>query len=330
MQTLVAANISPREVTDLSALTGVTSTGMVLPDSLFNWFYDHGFPSRAQLANISGGTDICACFGMDNPLTPVYCGGCQGPALGTAIDVYDSSIEGGPGVKGQSTSPGVPGELVAPKSFPNMPVMFWPGDEVAMKKYWDAYFGKFDNVWAHGDFVEIRPKTGQIMFMGRADGVLNPGGVRFGSAEIYNCVEKNFPKTISESVVVGQRYPSLKQFTSQSGELTISRRPRDTDESVMLFLKMQPGVPFNAKVVNDVKDAIARECSKRHVPKYIFETPEIPTTVNMKKVELPIKHIVSGRTVKPSGTLLNPQSLDYYYKFADVETVVKNGRTAKL
>lgn len=98
------------------------------------------------------------------------------------------------------------------------------------------------------------------------------------------------------------------------------------DENVILFLKMQPSVPFTPSVVQDVRDAIARERSKRHVPKYIFETPEIPTTVNMKKVELPIKHIVSGRTVKPSGTLLNPQSLDFYCRFVKVEELVGDGR----
>ena len=98
----------------------------------------------------------------------------------------------------------------------------------------------------------------------------------------------------------------------------------------MLFLKMQPGIAFGPSTVIEVKDAIAKECSKRHVPSYIFETPEIPTTVNQKKVELPIKHIVSGRVVKASGTLLNPKSLDYYYQFAKIEDVLKGNRTAKL
>lgn len=107
-------------------------------------------------------------------------------------------------------------------------------------------------------------------------------------------------------------------------------RPQDTDESVMLFLKMQPGVAFSPTVVNEIKEAIARECSKRHVPKYVFETPEIPTTVNLKKVELPVKHIVCGRVVKPSGTLLNPESLDYYYQFAKVEDIVGKERKSKL
>ena len=260
MQTLVANNIAPRDMTNLSNLKSVSSTGMVLPESLFHWFYDVAFPAHTQLANISGGTDLAGCFGMENPLTPLYVGGCQGPSLGVPIDVYDSTIEGGEGAKGQSVPIGTPGELVATKSFPNQPVMFWPGDAPAMRKLWESYFGKYDNVWVHGDFIQVHPQTKQIVFLGRADGVLNPSGVRFGSAEIYNVIEKGFPKEISDSIVVGQR------------------RPQDGDENVMLFLKMMEGVNFTPGLVEKVKESIARECSKRHVPKYVFETPEIPTT----------------------------------------------------
>ncbi|KAI9672574.1 MAG: hypothetical protein M1831_000009 [Alyxoria varia] len=256
------------------------------------------------LCNISGGTDIAGCFAGENPIEPVYSGGCQGPSLGVPVAVYDSTIEGGPGVKGKETPLGESGDLVATRAFPNMPVMFWPGDEAAKKKYWEAYFSRFDNVWTHGDYVQFHPVTGQVIFLGRADGVLNPSGVRFGSAELYSVIEQEFPKEIAESVVVGQR------------------RPKDHDESVMLFLKMQPNVAFTPSIVERVKIAIGRQCSKRHVPKYVFETPEIPTTVNYKKVELPIKRIVSGQTVKPSGTLLNPGSLEYYYQFAEVENLL--------
>lgn len=291
--------IAPRDVTNLSSLRAVTSTGMVLKEQLSEWFYDTGFPMHVQLANISGGTDIAGCFALENPLTPVYVGGCQGPSLGTPIAVYDQLNEGGKGVKGTIVENGVPGELVATKSFPNMPVFFYGED--AANKYFKAYFERFDNVWTHGDFVQIHPVTGQILFLGRADGVLNPSGVRFGSAEIYNVIETFFPQQITDSLCVGQR------------------RPEDHDESVMLFLLMAPDHKFNEQLVKDVKDVIARELSKRHVPRYIFETPEIPTTVNLKKVELPVKQIVSGVRVKPSGTLLNPQSLEYYYQFQKPE-----------
>jgi len=129
-------------------------------------------------------------------------GGCQGPSLAIRLEVYDSA-EGGPGVKGVPVPHGVPGELVATKSFPNMPVMFW-GDS-GNKKYFDAYFGHFDNVWTHGDFIQYHPTTGQVFFLGRSDGVLNPSGVRFGSAEIYTVIEKYFAKSVADSIVVGQR-----------------------------------------------------------------------------------------------------------------------------
>ncbi|KAF2403011.1 acetoacetyl-CoA synthase [Trichodelitschia bisporula] len=298
MHELQKNNISPREVADLSSLRCVTSTGMVLKDALFEWFYDVGFPPNVQLANISGGTDLAGCFGMENPLTPLYVGGCQGPSLGIAVAVYDQLVEGGKGVKGKELEHGTPGELVATKSFPNMPVLFWGSD--GAQKYFNSYFARFDDVWTHGDFIQIHPVTRQIFFLGRADGVLNPSGVRFGSAEIYNVIESFFPQ-IQDSICVGQR------------------RPQDHDETVLLFLMMVPGHKFSERLARDVQEAIARELSKRHVPRYVFETPEIPTTINGKKVELPVKQIVSGHVVKPSSTLLNPESLKFYYKFAKIE-----------
>ncbi|KUJ06748.1 acetoacetyl-CoA synthetase-like protein [Mollisia scopiformis] len=299
--------IIPKEVTDLSHLKSVTSTGMVLSDQLFEWFYDVGFPKHVHLANISGGTDLAGCFGQENPLTPVYVGGTQGPSLGTPVAVYDSLVEGGKGISGALVDHGTPGELVAPAAFPNMPVYFWNDSDGS--RYFSAYFEKYDNVWTHGDFVMIHPTTKALVFLGRADGVLNPSGVRFGSAEIYSVIEDKFPG-IADSICVGQR------------------RPQDTDESVMLFLMMKPDEKFSSRLVNEVKSAIRKELSARHVPKHVFETPEIPTTVNLKKVELPVKQIVSGKIIKPSGTLLNPKSLDYYYQFAKVEELV--GSKSKL
>ncbi|KAI9731923.1 MAG: hypothetical protein M1834_004374 [Cirrosporium novae-zelandiae] len=295
-------HIRPREITDLSNLRLVTSTGMVLSDALFEWFYDYGFPPHVQLGNISGGTDIAGALATDNPLLPVYVGGCQGPSLGTPVKVYDQLIEGGRGVKGKEVEHGTPGELVATAAFPNMPVMFW--DDKDGSKYFETYFAKFDDTWTHGDFVMIHPLTKGMIFLGRADGVLNPSGVRFGSSEIYNIIDEKYEDSVADSICVGQR------------------RPQDHDESVMLFLLMKPGVPFTRKLVNDIKTTIGEGLSKRHVPKYVFEAPEIPTTVNFKKVELPVKQIVSGMIVKPSGTLLNPQCLDYYYQFAKVEELI--------
>ncbi|KAI0550838.1 hypothetical protein F4679DRAFT_194883 [Xylaria curta] len=304
MYEIAKAGVSPRDITDLSNLKMVTSTGMVLPDQLFEWFYDKGFPSRVYLANMSGGTDIAGCFALGNPLTPVYVGGTQGPGLGLDVQLYDSLLPPGPG---KAVPDGTPGELVATKSFPNVPVYLWGDKKPAGApgtKYHSAYFARYDHVWAHGDFCVYHPITKNLTFLGRADGVLNPSGVRFGSAEIYSVIERNFADQIADSICVGQR------------------RPRDNDENVMLFLLMRPGHKFNQQLVRDVKEAIKKEMTKRHVPKYVFETPEIPTTVNLKKVELPVKQIVSGHIIKPSGTLLNPQSLDYYYQFAKVEELV--------
>ncbi|KUI52680.1 Acetoacetyl-CoA synthetase [Cytospora mali] len=301
----VAKNgLSPREMVDLSRLKMVTCTGMVLSEQLFEWFYDKGFPKHTQLGNISGGTDIAGCFGVCNPLEPVYVGGTQGPSLGTDARIYDATLPDGPG---KEVPPGTPGELVATIPFPNIPCRFWNDKEPVAtpgSKYHSAYFNRFDRVWAHGDFCSIHPVTGNITFLGRADGVLNPSGIRFGSAEIYSVIERHFADKIHDSLCVGQR------------------RPRDQDESVMLFLLMKPGHRFTKELVNKVKEAIRMDLSKRHVPKYIFETKEIPTTINLKKVELPVKQIVSGHKIKPSGTLANPQSLDYYYQFARVEELV--------
>ncbi|KAJ5976332.1 hypothetical protein N7481_010039 [Penicillium waksmanii] len=296
---LQRATIRPRETADLSSLQVVTSTGMVLRDELFEWFYDEGFPAHVRLNNISGGTDIAGCFGIGNPLSALYVGGCAGCSLGVPVEVFDSTIEGGDGTKGAPVEEGVPGELVATSAFPNMPTQFW-GDANG-KKYHGAYFERFDDVWTHGDFVSIHPITKQLVFHGRADGVLNPSGVRFGSAEIYRVIESQFSHEIADSICVGQR------------------RPSDTDERVLLFLLMKGGVLFTGELVDRVKSAIRSELSARHVPMYIFETPEIPTTVNLKKVELPVKQIVSGKRIQPSGTLLNPDSLDYYYRFVEME-----------
>lgn len=141
-------HLSPRNITDLSSLRSVVSTGMVLKDALFEWVYDVGFPAHVHLCNISGGTDLAGAFGMENPLDPLYVGGCQGPSLGTAIAVYDQLVEGGIGVKGVPVADGTPGELVATKSFPNMPVFFWGKD--GDKKYFNSYFARFDDVWTHG------------------------------------------------------------------------------------------------------------------------------------------------------------------------------------
>lgn len=183
--------ISPREHFDLSSLRKIATTGMVLAESLFEWFYDVAFPAHVHLANLSGGTDIAGSFACENPLTPLYVGGTQGPSLGIAVEVYDSNREG-TRLEKAPVADGSPGELVATNAFPNMPIGFW-GDRAGYK-YFQSYFERYDNVWTHGDFVMIHPVTKGITFLGRSDGVLNPSGIRFGTAELYSIIEQNFPQ----------------------------------------------------------------------------------------------------------------------------------------
>ncbi|KFG85095.1 acetoacetyl-CoA synthase [Metarhizium anisopliae] len=300
MTELMKKGISPRKVADLSKLRKVVSTGMVLPDQMFEWFYDEAFPPEVHLANISGGTDIAGCFVLENPLTPVHVGGCVGGSLGVPIAVYDHDLVDGS--EGKPLPAGQAGDLVATAAFPNVPLFLWNDDAPSPgKKYRGAYFDRFDGAWAQGDFCVFHPKTGGVLMLGRSDGVLNPSGIRFGSSDIYAVLERCFPAEVAESLCVGQR------------------RPSDLDERVVLFLIMRQGRTLDRKMVTSIKDTIARELTKRHVPRYVFQVPEIPVTVNGKKVELPVKSIISGKTVKPSGTLLNPGSLDFFYRFQKVE-----------
>ncbi|KAL7791397.1 hypothetical protein V8C37DRAFT_156085 [Trichoderma ceciliae] len=307
MGELMNRGIVPRDEFDLTSLKSVTTTGMVCPDQIFEWFYDRAFPAKVQLANITGGTDIAGCFAQENPLDAVYVGGCQNGSLGIPIATYDHDLPDG--------SPGTPlplgtaGDLVATAAFPNMPVFLWndgPGPAPG-PKYRAAYFERFAGVWAQGDFCAIHPHTGALIMLGRSDGVLNPSGVRFGSADIYAVLERCFAEEIAESLCVGQR------------------RPQDLDERVVLFLLMRGGRRLDSRLVRRVKETIGRELTKRHVPKYVFEILEVPVTVNGKKVELPVKSIISGKEIKPSGTLLNPQSLDHFYRYHKIEEIEEVG-----
>ena len=261
-QSIRTAGVIPRNIPGTEKLQVVNCTGMVLPSDMFRWFHsDQGFHQHTQLGNVSGGTDIAGAFGDFNPLDPVHdSGGCQCWTLGLDVRVFDSTLESvdGSPVTGRAVPDGEPGDLVCVKAFPNMPIQLW-GDDGG-KKYQSAYFERFDNVWTHGDFVQVEPATRSIIFLGRADGVLNPSGIRFGSAEVYSVIENMFADAVEDSVCVGQR------------------RKGDRDESVVLFVKMKGGKQLTAKLIGQLKESIARELSKRHVPKYIFETPEIPVS----------------------------------------------------
>ncbi|ODA79754.1 hypothetical protein RJ55_05348 [Drechmeria coniospora] len=311
MTELMKRGIIPKEAANLSKLKAVTSTGMVLPDQMFHWFYDVAFPPQVQLGNMSGGTDIAGCFVLENPLMPVHVGGCVGASLGIAIAIFDHDLPEG-STDGKPLPDGTPGDLVSTAAFPNVPLFLWDDSRPAPgAKYRDAYFSRYGNVWAQGDFCVRHPKTGALLMLGRSDGVLNPSGIRFGSADVYAVLERCFPDDVAESLCVGQR------------------RPRDMDERVVLFLVMKSGKRLDKRMVTRIKATVAEELTKRHAPQYVFEVPEIPdadhdkVTVNGKKVELPVKNIISGRTVKPSGTLLNPNSLGFFYQFQKIEDLAE-------
>lgn len=156
---------------------------------------------------------------------------------------------------------GEPGDLVGTAAFPNIPLYLWNDTTPAPgKKYTSAYFDRFPGVWSQGDFAAVHPQTGHIHILGRSDGVLNPSGIRFGSADIYAVLEGGFAKEVAESLCVGQR------------------RSQDHDEAVVLFLLMKPSVKFTAELAKQIRDRIAKELTKRHVPKYIFEVPDIPVS----------------------------------------------------
>ncbi|KAE8853512.1 hypothetical protein PTNB73_02164 [Pyrenophora teres f. teres] len=273
----------------LDKLEAIYSTGSPLAPSTFSYVYS-AFPSTINLGSITGGTDIISLFGAPNPLIPVYEGEIQGPGLGMAIAAYDYT-------GADISSTGEPGDLVCNKPFICQPVAFW-GKE-GESKYWKSYFDKFTNekkqpIWHHGDFVRFNPETGGLWMLGRSDGILKPAGVRFGSAEIYNVVLQHFPEDIADALCIGRR------------------RETDTDETVILFLKMAEGRRISPDLVDRIKMTIRKSLSARHVPAVVDECPEIPVTTNGKKVEGAVKQILCGINVKTSASVANAECLDWY------------------
>jgi acetoacetyl-CoA synthetase len=302
--------ISPRERLDLSSLRTVVSTGSTLTADVAEWFYDSGFPRHVFLNSTCGGSDLACSLISGAASMPMYAGEIQAPSLGMAVDLYDIDDERGMSV--QET--GAPGEMICKQPWPSEPGLFW--DDPSGEKYKNSYFTKYSArlyvrqhrghgqleerlIWSQGDFVSRNPVTGGFVTHGRSDGVLNPGGVRFGSAEIYYVVEKD--PAVADSVCVGQR------------------RDGDADESVILFVMMTEGHKFTRAVARRLRDAIRSKLSPRHVPKYVFQTQDIPYTVNGKKVEVLVKKVVSGKEVKISPTIANPTSVEGFRQFVRVE-----------
>lgn len=238
----------------LNSLRAIYSTGSPLAPSTFHYVYK-AF-GQINLGSITGGTDIISLFGAPCPLHPVYVGEIQVLGLGMAVQAWDYT--------GKNISKtGEPGDLVCVRPFPCQPVQFWGA--TGEKKYSSSYFEQFPGVWHHGDFIRFNPETGGLFMLGRSDGILKPSGVRFGSAEIYNLLLKHFPGQVEDALCIGRR------------------RETDTDETVVLFLKMKNEVAFTQQLVDDIKATVRKELSARHVPGIIDECPEIPVTTNGKK-----------------------------------------------
>ncbi|HVD94333.1 MAG TPA: acetoacetate--CoA ligase [Vicinamibacterales bacterium] len=271
------AGLRPRQTHRLDTVRTMTSTGSPLLPEGFDFVYEH-VKRDIHLASISGGTDIISCFVGGNPTGPVWRGEIQARSLGMAVAVFD---EHGRPVRGQK------GELVCTMAFPSMPVGFW--NDPDGRKYHAAYFERFPGVWTHGDYVELTEHDGVIIY-GRSDAVLNPGGVRIGTSEIYRQVEQ-LPDVV-ESLVIGQQW--------------------DHDERIVLFVKLRDGLTLDQLLAERIRQRIRENTTPRHVPARIVQVTDIPRTKSGKIVELAVRDVVHGRAVKNREALANPAALDQY------------------
>ena len=274
---IAKVGLEPQRTHRLAALRSVLSTGSPLMPEGFDYVYQK-LKADVCLSSISGGTDIVSCFVLGNPIGPVWRGEIQAPGLGMAIEVFD---ENGKSVVGEK------GELVCTKPFPSMPVGFWNDPDGA--KYRAAYFEKFPNVWRHGDWCEITRHGGMIIY-GRSDAVLNPGGVRIGTAEIYRQVEA-FDEVV-EAIVIGQEW--------------------EGDVRVVLFVKLREGVVLDDALIVRIKKRIRDNTTPRHVPAKVLQVADIPRTKSGKIVELAVRDVVHGRAVKNVEALANPEALEHF------------------
>lgn len=274
-------DLAPVNTHRLDSLRTVLSTGSPLAPESFDYVYRNVKPDVC-LSSISGGTDLISCFVLGNPLLPVWRGEIQSRGLGMAVEVYD---EDGKPVRGQK------GELVCTKPFPTMPIGFWNDPDGS--KYRRAYFAKYPNVWCHGDYVELTEHDGMIIY-GRSDAVLNPGGVRIGTAEIYRQVEK-LPEVV-ESLVIGQQWPPESR----------------ADVRVVLFVRLRDGLVLDDALIAKIKQTIRDNATPRHVPAKVLQVPDIPRTKSNKIVELAVRNVVHGEPVKNMEALANPEALEHF------------------
>ena len=271
---LEKSGVVPAAEHSLASLQTLLSTGSPLPHEGFEWVY-RAFKSDLHLASISGGTDIVSCFVGGVPTLPVYAGQIQAPGLGMATEIWNDA---GMSVAGEK------GELVCTQAFPSCPVGFWQDPDGS--KFHDAYFSHWPDVWAHGDYGEVTPEGGYIIY-GRSDAVLNPGGVRIGTAEIYRQVER--VAEVLESVVVGQIWQD--------------------DVRVVLFVVLREGHVLNDALCDVIRSEIRANTTPRHVPAKILQVADIPRTISGKIAELAVRKVVHGETVANQDALANPESL---------------------
>ncbi|HEY0835052.1 MAG TPA: acetoacetate--CoA ligase [Azospirillum sp.] len=277
IQSLEKNGLEPAKTHKLNTVRALTSTGSPLMPENFDFVY-RAIKQDIHLASISGGTDIVSCFVLGDPTAPVWKGEIQCRGLGLAVAAFDD--EGRP-VQGEK------GELVCTKPFPSMPIGFWADPDGA--KYRAAYFERFPNVWTHGDFIEQTGHGGWVIY-GRSDAVLNPGGVRIGTAEIYRQVEQ-LPE-IMEAVCIGQDW--------------------DGDVRVVLFVVLREGMTLDKALEDTIRKRIKDNCSPRHVPAKIVQVTDIPRTRSGKITELAVRDVVHGRPVKNTEALSNPMALDEF------------------
>lgn len=284
LSVLESEGATPKDFFSFSSLKTILSTGSPLFDSGFRYVYEC-IKEDVQLSSISGGTDLNGCFALGNPNLPVYSGEIQCLGLGMDVQVFD---ENGQSVRQEK------GELVCLQPFPSMPLYFL--NDPDQKKYKSAYFDRFENTWCHGDFAMLTEHEGMIIY-GRSDATLNPGGVRIGTADIYAVIE-TIPE-ISDSVIIGQNWQE--------------------DVRIVLFVKIKEGHSLTDDLRYRIQSKIREQTSPRHVPSFILEVPEIPYTVNGKKVEIAVRQTVEGEIVKNKATLSNPNSLDVFGMFPELK-----------
>jgi len=271
------SNILNKKKYKLKNLRTICSTGSPLSEDGFKFIYEK-VKSNVHLASISGGTDIVSCFVLGNIYEPVIAGQIQNKGLGMDVDIFNDY---GKPIKNKK------GELVCKNAFPTMPLKFW--NDKKNKKFKEAYFNKFNNIWHHGDYAEVKNSGGFIIY-GRSDTTLNPGGVRLGTSEIYSEVEKF--KEIKESIVIGQSW--------------------DNDIRIILFVIMNQNYQLNNELIRRIKIQIRTNASPRHVPSKILNVKDIPRTKNGKIVELAVKNIIEGNEVKNKEALANPEILNEF------------------